>query len=143
MTARKLTMKDYNAALELVLDAHAKWAKSEYHKKRKGRRLDLSEADLSGAYLYGAYLRNADLQYVDLGGADLRDGMLDDANLTRVTLGDSDLRGADIINANLEGADLTNANLRYVKGLYNRFMRRPAQKDFFPTYRGITGNTRT
>ena len=75
MSTRKLTPKDYDAALRLVLDEHKKWF---LHKKwlkdgtdSKGRRLDLGGDDLRDAHLYGADLRGADLSYALLDEARL------------------------------------------------------------------------
>ena len=112
MTARKLTMRDYNAALELVLDAHEMWAVSGQHKKRKGRQLDLS-----GAFLAQANLTDADLMWAYLTGANLQGAKLEGSVLAYANLEGSDLEGAKLKDADLRLADLRGANLKGVKGL--------------------------
>ena len=83
-------MKTYTKdELAAIIEAHAKWLRSD-----GGSRADLSGADLSGANLSGANLSGADLSGADLSGA----------YLSRANLSGADLSGADLSRANLSGA---------------------------------------
>ena len=85
--------------LNIILEGHAKWLRSE----KGGIRANLSGADLEGADLEGADLEGADLSRANLRRANLRYAYLEGA----------DLRGADLWGADLESANLQSANLRY------------------------------
>ena len=106
------------AELEVILEAHDLWVKSN---GKKGERANLAYADLEGANLVnanleganleGAHLHDAYLVDADLGSAKLRGADLGSANLVRANLVNANLGGASLVNAKLRGARLERANL--------------------------------
>ena len=115
-------MKTYTKdELAAIIEAHAKWLRSDGGSRADLSGADLSGANLSGANLSGAYLSGADLSgaYLsganlsgaDLSGADLSGANLSGANLSDADLSRADLSGANLSYANLSGADLSGAYL--------------------------------
>jgi len=88
-------MKTYTKdELAAILEAHAKWLRSDGG----------SRADLSRAYLSGAYLSRADLIGANLTGANLIGAYLSGADLNGANLGGANLSGAYLGGAYLSGA---------------------------------------
>ncbi len=97
-------MKTYtNDELAAIIEAHAKWLRSDGG----------SRANLSGAYLSGADLSGADLSGAYLSGADLSGAYLSGADLSGAYLSGAYLSGADLSRANLSYANLSRADLSY------------------------------
>ena len=99
-------------SLEKILEDHKKWTIDS----RKGKKMELKNANLSYVDLRGANLRGADLSDSDLRNADLRntnlkDAYLNNANLNSVKLSNANLGNADLSNASLKFAKLSNADL--------------------------------
>ena len=111
--AARGTPSSIDPDLQMTLNAHAKWLRSE-----GGERANLEDADLEDADLEDANLEDADLRHANLRNADLRHANLRNADLRHADLRNADLRGANLLSANLRyadlrGADLRGANLRY------------------------------
>ena len=85
--------------LSKILADHALWIEG-----KKGRRVNLTNADLSNCDLTGANLRASKLPR-----AILRNAILTGANLSGADLTKSDLTGADLSRCDLTDARLTNA----------------------------------
>jgi hypothetical protein len=96
-------MKFNDVLTEEKYKAHQLWIETD---RKKGERLNLSNADLRYANLTNANLRRADLT-----NASLADANLTGANLTGAYLFGADLRDADLFGADLRGADLRRANM--------------------------------
>ena len=92
--------------LKEILEAHAKWVRSE---GKEGARADLSDTDLRGADLEKADLRGADLERADLSQANLENADLRKANLRHVNFSATILRRANLRDANLRDANLADA----------------------------------
>ena len=105
-------MKTYTKdELAAIIEAHAKWLRSDGGSRADLSGASLSRANLSGAYLSGANLSGANLSGADLSGANLSGADLSGAYLSRADLSGADLSGADLSRADLSGADLSRANL--------------------------------
>jgi len=109
--------------LEIILEAHCEWVKSNGQKGRQAdlSRLNLEGADLSDTNLQNAVmnetvLRGADLLLTDLQGASLLQANLEDANLLGAKLREANLQGATLAGATgLLGGELAGTNLTFAK----------------------------
>ncbi|MBC1377866.1 pentapeptide repeat-containing protein [Listeria innocua] len=98
--------------LDIILENHGKWLRSE-----GGERADLSNANLSNANLSNANLSDTNLSDTNLSYANLSYANLSYANLSNANLSNADLSNANLSYANLSDADLNWVNWQQVKGL--------------------------
>jgi uncharacterized protein YjbI with pentapeptide repeats len=104
--SRRLAARAAKVDLEIVLEQHRDWVKSQ---GQTGRQADLSRLNLEGADLTDTNLRNALLNEAVLKGADLLLTDLQGASLLQANLQGANLLGARLREANLQGAGLEGA----------------------------------
>ena len=98
--------------LKTILNAHAKWTRSE----KDGQRAHLEGAHLEGAHLEGAHLERAHLEGAYLERAHLEGAYMEGAYMEGAYMEGAHLEGAHLEGAHLEGAYLGGANLRGTVG---------------------------
>lgn len=121
--ARRSTLRAAKIELEIILEQHREWVKSEGRRGRQAdlSRLNLEAADLTDTSLQGAILnetvlKGADLLLTDLQGASLMQANLEGANLLGARLREANLQGANLQNATgLLAAELAGTNLTFAK----------------------------
>jgi uncharacterized protein YjbI with pentapeptide repeats len=122
-TARRPAVLTAKIELEIVLEQHREWVRSN---GRTGRQADLSrlnlegsdltDTNLQGALLNGTVLKGADLLLTDLQRASLLQANLEGANLLGARLRDANLQGARLEGATgLLAAELSGTNLTFAK----------------------------
>jgi pentapeptide repeat protein len=104
--SRRVAARAAKVDLEIVLEQHRDWVKSQ---GQTGRQADLSRLNLEGADLTDTNLRNALLNEAVLKGADLLLTDLQGASLLQANLQGANLLGARLREANLQGASLEGA----------------------------------
>src|SRR5689334_16194511 len=123
VTARRGALRAAKVELEILLEQHRDWVKSNGQSGRQAdlsrlnlESTDLTDTNLQSALLNETVLKGADLLLTDLEGASLLQANLQGANLLGARLREADLQGASLEGASgLLAAELAGTNLTFAK----------------------------